>query len=90
MDAIENFVAQASDVGQSGVLLQLVDPVEVSFPFKGRVLFQGGGASEVHETHMAQDLRQAYLERFAQRRDALTVLAKRANWTSLFATTDQP
>ena len=90
MDAIENFVAKASDVGQSGVLLQLVDPVEVSFPFKGRVLFQGGGASEVHETHMAQDLRQAYLERFAQRRDALTVLAKRANWTYLFATTDRP
>lgn len=90
LDEIEGFVARASDAGQSGVLLQMVDPAEANFPFKGRVLFEADRASKIHETHMAQDLRQAYLERFARRRDALATLAKRAGWRYLFGSTDQP
>ena len=40
-----------------GVLLQVLDPSEEQFPFKGRTIFESMGGTLTHETLKANDLR---------------------------------
>lgn len=90
MTEITNFVAQASDAGQYGVLLQVTEPREHDFPFKGRTVFQDISGGQAHKSEMAQDIKQAYLARFAERRDQLTDIARRADWGFLSHVTSHP
>ena len=69
-----------ADRGVSGVMLQVLDPVEEDFPFDGRTIFESMGGSLRHETCQAGDLRARYLARLAERRDRLARLAGQAGW----------
>ena len=80
MDAVEAALARATDRGLSGALLQVLDPVEEAFPFAGRTLFQSMSGGTRHETREAADLRDAYQERLAARKAALTALATSHGW----------
>lgn len=77
---VESAVAEAAGRGVSGVLLQILDPVEESFPFDGRTLFRSMAGTVAHETREAGDLRARYLDRLAERRDRLAALARRTGW----------
>lgn len=90
MNEITNFVAQASDAGQYGVLLQVTEPREHAFPFKGRTVFQDISGRQTHKAEVAQDIRQAYLARFAERRDQLVDIARRAQWGLVDHVTSDP
>ncbi len=70
----------ASDAGVRGVLLQILDPSEESFPYRGRTIFQSVGGSIAHETLKADDLKERYLERLAKRKAELTALCAAAGW----------
>ena len=87
---LEGAMMRAADRGARGALLHILDPVEESFPFSGRVIFQSIGGSLSHETTSAADLRQRYLERLAARKDALTALCRRLGWDYHLHHTDQP
>lgn len=80
VEHIERFVSQAVDMGQYGVLCQVIAQDERDFPFRGRTIFQNMSSTEKHETQMAQDLRSDYLKRFAARQDFLSDLCRRSNW----------
>ncbi|MEB8387066.1 DUF58 domain-containing protein [Rhodobacteraceae bacterium KMM 6894] len=73
-------LAKAADRGVRGVLLQVLDPQEESFPFRGRAIFESIGGTLAHETLKANDLRDRYLQRLAERKAELSNLAAVAGW----------
>lgn len=77
---VERLLSIAADRGVHGVLLQVLDPWECSFPFQGRAIFQSVLGSVEHDTLQAADLRGQYLERLANRQQRLSELAHMASW----------
>ncbi len=73
-------LTRASDRGVRGVLLQILDPSEESFPYQGRTIFQSVGGTIAHETLKADDLRERYLERLTARKAELTGLCAATGW----------
>ncbi|WP_299949285.1 DUF58 domain-containing protein [uncultured Ruegeria sp.] len=80
LDEVELALTKAADRGVRGVLLQVLDPSEESFPYSGRTIFESVGGTARHETLKAADLRDRYLNRLAQRKDALTQLCRATGW----------
>lgn len=76
--------------GTRGAMLQVLDPQEESFPFRGRTIFESMGRTLKHETLKAAELRTAYLERLGRRRLELGDLARRTGWLFHATRTDQP
>lgn len=73
-------LAEAADRGVRGILLQVLDPAEESFPFRGRTLFESVAGSLSHETLKASELRENYLERLARRKTELEAMCAVVGW----------
>lgn len=82
-------LTEAAGRGIGGILVQILDPAEESFPFSGRTRFESMGRQIRYETDQAVSLRDAYLDRLAKRRDALQALARRSGWQLILHRTDQ-
>ncbi len=80
LDEVLVALSKAADRGVRGVLLQVLDPGEETFPYRGRTIFESVGGSVFHETLKAGELRERYLNRLAERKDALTQLCRSAGW----------
>ncbi len=80
IEAVEKALAQATDRGVSGALMQVLDPSEEAFPFSGRTLFRSMSGQLRHETRKAEQLRVAYQARLAARKQALAALAAAHGW----------
>ena len=80
---MEAALTKAADRGVRGVLLQVLDPSEENFPFKGRTIFESVGRTLAHETLKAGDLRERYLERLAERKARLGHLSRLTGWQFL-------
>lgn len=80
LSAMEDALTRAADRGINGVVLQILDPQEEAFPFDGRTIFESVGGTKRHETLKAADLRDRYLERLAERKDALRKLTRTTGW----------
>ena len=80
LDEVELALTKAADRGVRGVLLQVLDPSEEAFPYRGRTIFESVGGTARHETLKAGDLRDRYLDRLARRKDALTSLCRATGW----------
>lgn len=77
--------------GVGGHLVQVLDPAEETFPFEGRIRFEGPEDSEESLiVERAQDLRAAYCRRLQAHREALAGLTRRAGWSFALHHTDQP
>lgn len=79
----------AAQRGVRGAYVQIVDPAEEAFPFDGRLVLQSLGGSVEYETHRARGLREAYLERLAERRADLMDTARRCGWRCMIHRTDE-
>ena len=77
---IATALTRAAGRGVRGILLQILDPSEESFPFRGRTLFQSVGGTVAHETLKADDLRDRYLDRLAARKAELSALCAATGW----------
>lgn len=88
--ALELALLWLSDHAVRGVLVQVLDPAEEIFPYQGRVIFESMRKSLRYETRKARDLRAAYLDRLAQRKQALSELAARVGWQVHCHHTDAP
>lgn len=82
-------LTKAADRGIRGVLLQVLDPMEESFPFRGRTIFESVGGSLSHETLKANDLKARYLERLAERKAELQALCDLTGWRNGLHHTDK-
>lgn len=73
-------LTKAADRGVRGVVLQVLDPIEEQFPFRGRSIFESVGGTLNHETLKANELRDRYLYRLAERREELKSLCQVTGW----------
>ncbi|MBU2994322.1 DUF58 domain-containing protein [Octadecabacter sp. 1_MG-2023] len=80
LTGIETAMAKAADRDVRGALVQILDPIEEAFPFDGRTIFESMTGAVVHETLKARDLRDRYLDRLAERKDRLAILARTSGW----------
>lgn len=87
---LEAALAQARGLGLRGALVQILDPAEADFPFRGRSIFETPGGDLRHETQSAAALRPRYLARLAARQEALRALAARSGWLFHTHITDRP
>lgn len=84
-------LVEASGRGIRGLLVQVLDPIELAFPFAGRIRFLSpGGGGLTHETDEAQALRTAYLARLDARRAEVEGLARTSGWRFARHVTDGP
>lgn len=72
-----------------GVMLAVSAPVEENFPFEGRVRLRRPGAAMDRILGRAETLREDYLRRFAEQREALKALASRMGWRFVAHTVGQ-
>lgn len=80
IDAAKSALTKAADRGVRGVLMQVLDPAEESFPFHGRTIFESAGKTLRYETLKANDLKNRYLKKLAARKADLTHLCAVAGW----------
>lgn len=80
LDGVRTALTKAADRGVRGVLLHVLDPSEELFPFKGRTIFESIGGTLSHETLKANDLRDRYLQRLAERKAELQRLCALTGW----------
>ncbi|WP_299845440.1 DUF58 domain-containing protein [uncultured Roseovarius sp.] len=73
-------LTEAADRGIQGIVLQVLDPAEEAFPYRGRTIFESVGGTLAHETLKASELRDRYLERLAARKDELSALSLATGW----------
>lgn len=89
-EAIEAVMSQAADRGVKGAIVQVLDPDEEAFPFDGRTVFESMSGAMRFETLKARSLRDAYLERLADRKARLAEFARRTGWRHVVHHTDKP
>jgi uncharacterized protein (DUF58 family) len=87
---LQEVVGRAADRGVRGALVQVLDPVEEEFPYRGRSIFESMAGGLRHETLRANDLQMRYRARLAERRDMLANLARLTGWQVLTHHTEQP
>lgn len=94
------FLERCRDLATRGVrghIVHILDPIEETFPYQGRVEFQswggsssggnswagktGGGAGEKILFHKAQDIRAAYQDRLAEHKAELKAGLESMRWT---------
>lgn len=85
---VGDLLDRAGGLGLGGVLMQVLDPDEESFPYAGAVVFNSPSGMMRHDSRDAAGLRMAYRQRLAERRDWLAGRARRAGWHFGHHTTD--
>lgn len=90
VEPLQQAVTQAADLGVRGALVMVLDPHEITFPFKGRTLFQSPHGLLEHDTQRADDLRAPYHARLAARQELLQNLADQTGWAFEVHNTETP
>ncbi len=90
LESVEAAMNLAAARNLRGLLVQVLDPTEESFPFDGRTRFESMSGHLSFETLRAGDLRNAYRERLAERKDRLATLARSGGWQFTTLHTDSP
>ncbi|GAA3866609.1 DUF58 domain-containing protein [Celeribacter arenosi] len=80
VEPVEAAVTMAAERGIKGTLYQILDPAEEAFPYQGRTVFTSMSGAIQHETQRAGDLRDRYLDRLAERKNRLDMLARQTGW----------
>ncbi|MEQ6249684.1 DUF58 domain-containing protein [Sulfitobacter sp. HNIBRBA3233] len=80
LTGVRTALTKAADRGVRGVLCHVLDPSEEAFPFTGRTIFESVGGTLSHETLKANDLKDRYLERLAERKAELAALCQLTGW----------
>lgn len=76
--------------GARAHLVQVVDPIEETFPYSGRTEFHDPETGVRHVVGRAEQYRDDYRARLAALRERLTLLCRRLDWTFLIHRTDRP
>ena len=87
---LKTAMTEAASRRVKGVLLQIVDPVEETFPYKGRVLFESIAGRLKYDADRAEALHNDYRLKLAEHRDVLKQLARKSGWRFIIHRTDQP
>ena len=86
---LSDLVKRWSSEAVTGHLLQVTDPAEEAFPYRGRVRFEGLEAEAPHLLGRAEAVSAEYNQRFTRHRDGMLALARETGWTFAHHTTDR-
>jgi uncharacterized protein (DUF58 family) len=73
-----------------GAVMQILDPAECDFPYRGRILFEGFAREPALEASHAESWAETYRTRIAAQRESVARAAMEAGQTPLFHRTDHP
>jgi uncharacterized protein (DUF58 family) len=90
MAEIEETLEAIVRVGARAHLVQIMDPIEETFPYAGRTEFQDPETGVRHVVSRAEQYREDYHARLTALRDRLSTLTRRLDWTFLIHRTDRP
>jgi uncharacterized protein (DUF58 family) len=93
LDPVAEIEATLDQILRAGVhahLVQVIDPIEETFPYAGRTEFLDPETGLRHVVSRAEQYRTDYHERLAALRDRLSTLCRRLDWTFLVHRTDRP
>lgn len=79
-DQIFDRLTYTANQNVDGYLVQVLDPIEEEFPFKGRTVLFSMNEGHKFETLRAQSLRDEYREKLAERKAALQQLSRKTGW----------
>jgi uncharacterized protein (DUF58 family) len=88
--AMEERIRGVGGRGATLHLLQVLDPAEEVFPFKGRIEFRDPETGELSLLERAEALREGYLARLSAHREAMRAVCRQAGFTFLTHHTDRP
>lgn len=88
-DQVISVIRQLAPQINKGHFLQILDPVEETFPYEGRVLFKGLEGEASFLAPKSEDMKQAYQNKMALHRDSLQSYCKRHHWDFNITHTDQ-
>ena len=83
-------IAELAAVPVSGVLLQVLDPAEITLPYEGRVRFQGVTAAQSTLIPRVESVRARYGERLAAQQRGLAAICAAVGWGFATHRTDHP
>ena len=86
---IRNMLAGLSASGAHGVLVQIVDPAEETFPYSGRIEFVESEGHGVITAGRAERWAADYVQRVALHRDQIRAETNRLDWLFATHTTDR-
>ncbi len=89
LEELSALVKRWAAEGVGGNMLQVTDPAEEAFPYRGRVRFEGLEAEAPHLLGRAESISSEYQERLARHRDGLAELARQTGWTFGTHSTDR-
>jgi uncharacterized protein (DUF58 family) len=87
---IEALTRRFAALGVKGHLLQVLDPVEETLPFEGRVRFEGLENEEALLLARVETIRDQYEERLKRHREGLAALTQMLGWSFGMHRTDRP
>lgn len=88
LEETKNWIQQLASNNQTGILLMVYDPIEASYPFKGRINFLSPNNKRERLVGRAENLKQDYLARFSKRQTKIKELANSIGWYSAFHSTE--
>src|SRR5690554_2129102 len=89
LDEIEERLRHFAARGVGGHLVQILDPAELSFPFSGRLAFEGLEQERSWLLSRSEAVRSEYRQRLNRHRMAVADLARRLSWTYSLHHTDR-
>lgn len=89
VEQIADWVHHVAGTGARGHLVQVLDPIEETFPFDGRVEFLDPESGLKLTTGRAEKWREAYQQKLEAHRAALRDMTRRAGWTYTVHHTDR-
>jgi uncharacterized protein (DUF58 family) len=93
LDPIEETEALLDAILRTGAnahLVQVMDPIEETFPYAGRTEFHDPETGLRHVVSRAEQYRLDYQNRLAALRERLATLCRRLDWTFIVHRTDRP
>jgi uncharacterized protein (DUF58 family) len=93
LDPIAEIDAAMNAILSSGArahLVQVIDPIEETFPYAGRTEFVDPETGARHVVSRAEQYRVDYQQRLAALREHLRTLTRRLDWTFIIHRTDRP
>ena len=88
--AIDTIVREYAERGLKGHIVQLLDPAEMSLPFKGRVRFEGLEDERSWLLSRVEPVREDYRARLNAQEEGLKDLARNVGWSFSLHGTDRP
>jgi len=87
---IETVIREYAEQGLKGHLLQVLDPAEMTLPFRGRIRFEGLEQEQPWLLSRVEPVRDAYRARLTAQEEGLRDLARKVAWRYSLHGTDRP